>query len=373
MDATISSDNMPISGKVWVRILASYREPSPRRSIAEIAVTAVPLVALWASMWACLQVSFWLCLAVAPIAAAFLVRLFLIEHDCSHDACFRTRASNDWVGRIIGVFTLTPYDYWRRTHAIHHATVGNLGQRGIGDVMTLTVAEYNSASRTQRLLYRIYRHPVVMFGLGPAWLFLVQYRMPVGLMTAGWRPWASTIGTNAATGLVIAGLVWWIGLVPFLMIHLPVMLIAASVGVWLFYVQHQFEETKWSTATDWVHAEAALHGSSHYDLPMPLRWLTANIGLHHVHHLSSRIPFYRLPEVLRNHPELRDCGRITLVQSLRCVPLVLWDENEHRLVSFRTARANTSFPRETCDEDPARRRSCGDLGFPVPASQAARF
>ena len=331
------ADAAPVSAKGLVRTLSRYREPSPRRSAAEIAVTAVPLLLLWGAMWLCLQVSCWLCLALSPVAAAFLVRLFLIEHDCSHDACFRTRAGNDWVGRVIGVVTLTPYDYWRRTHAIHHATVGNLDGRGIGDVMTLTVAEYRAASRPARIVYRLYRHPLVMFGLGPAWLFLVQYRLPIGLMRAGWRPWASTMGTNAATGLVVAGLVWWLGLVPVLLIHLPVALIAASVGVWLFYVQHQFEETSWSAPPDWSHAEAALHGSSHYDLPVVLRWLTANIGLHHVHHLSSRIPFYRLPEVMRDHPELRDVGRITLAESLRCVPLVLWDERGRKLVSFSAA------------------------------------
>ena len=339
MTSLLSSDAVPTSAKSWVRILARYRDPSPRRSVAEIVVTAVPLVALWVSMWLCLQVSYWLCLAVAPFASAFLVRLFLIEHDCSHDACFRARASNDWVGRIIGVFTLTPYDYWCRTHAVHHATVGNLDQRGIGDVTTLTVAEYERASGTVRFLYRLYRHPVVMFGFGPAWLFLVQYRLPVGLMKAGWKPWASTMGTNAVTGLVIAGLVWWIGFILVLMIYLPVALIASSVGVWLFYVQHQFEETNWSAGPEWKHAEAALHGSSHYDLPAVLHWLTANIGLHHVHHLSSRIPFYRLSEVMRDYPELHDIGRITLLQSLRCVPLVLWDEGSCQLISFRAAQA----------------------------------
>ena len=327
-----------IPAKAWVRVLAPYREPSPRRSAVEIAITVLPFLGLWASMWACLQVSYWLVLGLAPFAAAFLVRLFLIEHDCSHDACFRRRATNDWVGRAIGVFTLTPYDYWRRTHAAHHATVGNLDQRGIGDVTTLTVAEYEAASRPRRLLYRLYRHPLVMFGLGPTWLFLVQYRFPVGFMKAGWRPWASTVGTSVAAGLVGAALAWWVGLVPLLMIHAPILLLASTLGVWLFYVQHQFEETNWSATPDWAHAEAALHGSSHYDLPVALRWLTANVGLHHIHHLGSRIPFYRLPEVMRDHPELRDMGRITVVQSLRCVPLVLWDEGSRRLVSFRTAR-----------------------------------
>lgn len=328
-----------LPAKDWVRILARYKTPSPRRSAAEIAATLVPLLLLWAAMWMGLQVSYALSLALAPLAASFLVRLFLIQHDCSHGACFKRRAANDWVGRAIGVLTLTPYDYWRRTHAIHHATVGNLDQRGIGDVTTLTVAEYGAASGSARLLYRLYRHPLVMFGLGPTWLFLVQHRWPVGLTRAGWRPWASTMGTNAAAGLVAGMLAWWIGLVPLLLIQAPVLLIASTIGVWLFYVQHQFEETNWSAAPEWAHAEASLHGSSHYDLPAVLRWLTANIGLHHVHHLGSKIPFYRLPEVMRDHPELREVGRITLLQSLRCVPLVLWDEGSRRLVSFRTARS----------------------------------
>ena len=329
----------PAGAKRWAKILGGYREPSPRRSLVELAITALPFVALWAVMWLCLQVSYWLCLAVAVPAAFFMVRLFLIQHDCGHDACFRNRSTNDWVGRVIGIFTLTPYDYWRRTHAIHHASVGNLDQRGIGDVTTMTVAEYWASSRTRRFLYRLYRHPAVMFGLGPAYLFAVQYRLPVGLMRAGWRPWASTMGTNVGTALVAAGLIWLVGLGPFLMIHLPIVLISSSIGVWLFYVQHQFEDTNWAGAPEWSHAEAALHGSSHYDLPVVLRWLTANIGLHHVHHLSSRIPFYRLPQVLKDHPELHDVGRITLLGSLRCVPLVLWDEGSRRLVSFKAARA----------------------------------
>ncbi len=337
-----SADTTPVEAKSWARILGRYRDPSLRRSLVEIVSTAGPLIALWVVMWLCLQVSYWLCLAVAVPAALFMVRLFLIQHDCSHDAYFRNRLTNAWVGRIIGVFTLTPHDYWRRTHAIHHASIGNLDQRGIGDVSTLTIAEYNASSPGARLMYRLYRNPVVMFGAGPIYLFVLQYRLPIGLMKAGWLPWLSTMGTNAGTGLVVAAIIWWIGLVPFLMIHLPIVLVSSSIGVWLFYVQHQFEETSWTAEPDWNHAEAALHGSSHYDLPGALRWLTANIGLHHVHHLSSRIPFYRLPEVMRDHPELKSIGRVTILQSLRCVPLVLWDEGSRRLVSFKTARAISS-------------------------------
>ncbi|WP_428981071.1 fatty acid desaturase [Lichenibacterium dinghuense] len=328
----------PVDAKAWARTLARYREPSLYRILFEIAATVLPLAGLWAIMGLTLRASHGLCLVLAIPAALFLVRLFLIQHDCGHDACFRSRATNDWVGRAIGVATLTPYDYWKRTHAVHHATVGNLDERGLGDVTTLTVAEYRGASRLGRLRYRVYRHPAVMFGLGPTYLFLLRHRLPVGLMRAGWRPWLSTMGTNAATSLIVAGLVWWVGLVPFLAIHGPVVLMSSSLGVWLFYVQHQFEETHWSARPDWSHAEAALHGSSHYDLPKALHWLTANVGLHHIHHLGSRIPFYRLPAVMRDYPELGNVGRITLVQSFRCVPLTLWDESNRSLVSFRTAR-----------------------------------
>jgi omega-6 fatty acid desaturase (delta-12 desaturase) len=174
-----------------------------------------------------------------------------------------------------------------------------------------------------------------MFGLGPAYLFIFRHRLPIGLMTAGWTPWLSTMATNAAVALIAATLIWFIGLKAFLLVQLPITLLAASAGVWLFYVQHQFEQTSWSRAPSWNMHEAALQGSSYYDLPLVLRWFTANIGIHHVHHLCSRLPFYRLPRVLRDHPELGGIGRLTLGESFRCIRLVLWDENWQRLVSFR--------------------------------------
>jgi omega-6 fatty acid desaturase (delta-12 desaturase) len=238
------------------------------------------------------------------------------------------------------VLTFTPYAVWRHAHATHHASTGNLDRRGLGDVDTLTVEEYRARSFWGRLRYRLYRHPLVMFGVGPAYIFILQYRLPVGSMRAGWRPWASTMATNLAIGLIAALLIWLIGIKAFLLVHLPIMLFAASIGVWMFFVQHQFERTTWANDEDWNLHDAALHGSSHYDLPAFLRWFTANIGIHHVHHLNSRIPYYRLPRVLRDHPELRDVGRLTLLQSFRCVRLVLWDETQRRLVSFREVRAS---------------------------------
>jgi omega-6 fatty acid desaturase (delta-12 desaturase) len=315
------------------------------RGVLEILITAAPLVALWILMWLALDVGYWLCLLLAVPAAGFLVRLFMIQHDCGHGAFFPHRLANDWLGRAIGVLTLTPYEYWRRTHAIHHATSGKLERRGIGDVETLTVREYLALTRLQRLRYRLYRHPAVMFGLGPAYLFFLQYRLPLGLMRSGWRPWISAMGTNLAIAVAAAAMIWLIGIVPFLLVHLPIALLGATIGVWLFYVQHQFEDTFWAAEEHWNVHDAALHGSSHYELPGVLRWFTANIGIHHVHHLSSRIPYYRLNRVLRDHPDLRKIGRLTIGQSLGCIRLVLWDESRRRMISFRQLRYDTALSR----------------------------
>ncbi len=328
-----------MDARAWTRVLARYRDPSDRRGVIEIGITIIPLVTLWVLAWSMLGFDYWLSVLLAVPAAGFLVRLFMIQHDCSHGAFFRYRWANDWVGRVIGVLTLTPYDFWQRTHAMHHATAGNLDRRGFGDVHTLTVREYRARSFWGRMSYRLYRHPLVMFGVGPAYLFFVQHRIPIGLMREGWKPWLSTMATNLAIAAIAVTLIWFIGLKALLLVHMPIMLIAASVGVWLFYVQHQFERTIWENDRDWNVQAAALHGSSHYDLPLILRWFTANIGVHHVHHLCSRIPFYRLPRVLRDHPELRGVSRLTLLQSFGCVRLVLWDETRRRLVSFRDGRA----------------------------------
>jgi omega-6 fatty acid desaturase (delta-12 desaturase) len=320
--------------RAWAQILARYREPSHARSLLELVITAVPFGLIWIAMWVTLANGHWLCLLLAIPAAGFLVRLFMIQHDCGHKSFFRHRLANDWVGRVIGVLTLTPYDFWRRTHAFHHASSGNLDHRGIGDIETLTVGEFLTLPRWRQLLYRLYRHPIVMFGLGPAYLFILQYRLPIGLKSRGWQSWLSTMATNFAIAVLVAALIWLVGFRPFLLVQLPITLLAASIGVWLFYVQHQFEETFWARDDDWNFHEAALHGSSHYDLPSILRWFTANIGMHHVHHLCSRIPYYRLPQVLRDHPQLAAIGRLTLFQSLRCVRMVLWDERGGRLVAF---------------------------------------
>jgi len=333
----MAADTQPAGA--WSKTLAPYREAKTGRSIFEILVTIVPLLAIWALAWALHARGWWWAALLLTIpAAGFLVRLFMIQHDCGHGSFFGPRQANDWVGRAIGVFTLTPYEYWRQTHAIHHATSGNLDRRGLGAIETLTVDEYAALSPRRRLGYRLYRHPLVMFGLGPAFVFFIMQRLPIGMMRQGWRPWVSVMGNGLAALAGLAALVWLFGAAPVLIVNVVTMLLAATIGVWLFYVQHQFEGATWARNGDWKRDHAALSGSSHYDLPPVLRWFTANIGIHHVHHLSSRIPFYRLSKVLKDHPELRPISRIGLWESFRCARLALWDEAAGRLVSFREAR-----------------------------------
>jgi acyl-lipid omega-6 desaturase (Delta-12 desaturase) len=326
----------------WMHRLAEYRMPDDRRALFQIAATVLPLAALWVLSWLAWQYSIWLCLLMAIPTAGFLVRLFIIQHDCGHGSLFSSRHANDWVGRVIGVFTVTPYDFWRRTHAIHHASSGNLEHRGAGDIQTLTVAEYQALGRWGRALYWLYRHPIVMFGVSPFFLFFLQQRLPVGGMRGGAMPWLSTMLTNVAIGGLVAVFVLLIGWKAFLAVHLPAVSLAASLGVWLFYLQHQFENTFWEKPPHWTHEDAALHGSSYYDLPKPLMWLTGYIGAHHLHHLSSRIPFYNLPSVLKAYPEFTKIGRLTFVDSLNCVKLTLWCETEKRLISFRELRARNA-------------------------------
>jgi len=330
-------DPDPANAREWVKVLSGYREPNAFRSTYELAITLGPFITLWALAWYALSISPWLTLAIALCNAAFLLRLFAIQHDCGHSAFFKNRTLSDWLGRVIGVLTLTPYDVWRRSHSIHHSCSGNLERRGMGDVHTLTVEEYRGLTPYKRLLYRLYRHPIVLFGLGPGYLFFVQNRLPLG-MTDKARYWVSAMSTNAAILVALSLILYFGGLMPILLIFLPSTLLAATAGVWLFYVQHQFETTCWDTDEDWDLHHAALHGSSHYVMPSVLQWFSANIGIHHVHHLYSRIPFYRLPEVLRDHKTLAQSNRMTIRESLANARLHLWDEKSKRLLSFAQAR-----------------------------------
>ena len=322
----------------WIHDLVKYRVPDHRRSIFEILVSAAPLAVLWLLAWAALSISYVLTFILAIVAAGFLVRLFMIQHDCGHGSFFSNRSANDWVGRVIGVLTLTPYDVLRRSHATHHATSGNLDKRGIGDIDTLTVREYLALPLLRRIGYRLYRHPLVLFGLGPAYLFLLRNRLPSNLIGSDGAEWLSVLATNAAIAAAAAAMMFLVGVGPFLLVHLPIVIMGSTIGVWLFFVQHQFEDTFWETTDAWQYDEAALCGSSHYDLPPVLAWVTANIGVHHVHHLYSRIPFYRLGQVLRDFPELANVRRLTLVQSLVNARLSLWDENTKQMVAFSHLR-----------------------------------
>jgi acyl-lipid omega-6 desaturase (Delta-12 desaturase) len=339
-DQTDCATAVPVaSARDWVLILARYRDPSHSRSLMELAITFGALISIAALAWMALHISWPLALILSLANGFFLVRLFAIQHDCGHAAFFRNRDVNDWLGRALGILTLTPYDVWRRTHSIHHAGSGNLDRRGIGDVHTLTVAEYRALSPFGRFKYRLYRNPVVLFGLGPAYLFFLTNRLPFGQMRAGGQYWLSAMGTNLGVLGILAVLYSFGGLAPILLIWLPTTMMAASIGVWLFYVQHQFETTHWDREGEWHLHDAALEGSSHYVLPAPLQWLTANIGVHHVHHLYSRIPFYRLTEVLRDLPVLANAQRMTIRESLAGVRLNLWDEQSRRLLSYAQARS----------------------------------
>ena len=324
--------------QTWPQRLAKYKRPDDRRAIVEIVVTLTAFIALWFAIYGLQQVGTFSAQLVAVLAlipaAGLMVRLFILQHDCGHGAMFSSRKTNDWVGRVLGVITLTPYEYWRRLHAAHHAGSGNLDRRGMGDIDTLTVDEYLKKDLSGRLVYRLYRHPLVMFGLGPAYLVLLRHRLPVGAMNQGSKPWISALATNAGIVAFSALIIYLTSWSAFLTIQIPIYVIGASIGVWMFYVQHQFDDTHWDRNANWEHEYAALHGSSYYDLPKPLMWLTGNIGIHHVHHLSSRIPFHKLTQVLKDYPELKNIGRLTFWQSLQCVRLTLWDEKAGKLISF---------------------------------------
>ncbi|MEL7081122.1 MAG: fatty acid desaturase [Pseudomonadota bacterium] len=326
----------------WSRVLAPYRTPILSRALFELAVTFIPFLVLWALAWVVLSFSTLLAVGIALMNAGFLLRIFMIQHDCGHGSFLKDRRAGDWIGRFLGVLTLTPYDVWRKNHATHHATSGNLDHRGVGDIPTLTVREYRERSTYGRLKYRVLRHPLFLFGLAPIYIFIFQYRLPVGLMRAGSRYWLSALLTNFGIAGLLAVIFWFGGVEVLVFVFLPTTLLAASIGMWLFYVQHQFEETAWENGADWDVQKAAFEGSSYYDLPPVLAWLTADIGAHHVHHLASRIPSYRLREVLDDHSALTQCQRITLRDSLGSARLHLWDEAKQRLVSFSEARVTPS-------------------------------
>jgi omega-6 fatty acid desaturase (delta-12 desaturase) len=334
-------------GAFWRDALAPYERPRLGRSLMDIATSLVPYLALWAGMYLALDVSYWLVLILSVPAAGFLLRTFIIFHDCAHGAFLETKRANTWLGRMLGVVVFSPFQSWRQSHAVHHATAGDLDRRGVGDVQTLTVAEYGALPWLRRLAYRAFRNPAVMFGIGPTWALVIQPRfVPI---SARPRIRHSVIATNVALLLLVGGLCLLLGWREFLLVETPSVMLAAGAGVWLFYVQHQFDDTYWKSSDDWSYADAALRGSSYLKLPKVLQFFTANIGLHHVHHLSARIPNYNLQRAHDENPIFHDVPTLSLWDGLRAVRLKLWDEDGARLVTFAQARtilirASTAAP-----------------------------
>ena len=304
----------------------------------QLTIAALLFAGAWALMYFSLSVTYWLTLLLAIPTAFFLIRLFIIQHDCGHAAFFRSAWVSDTVGSIIGVLTLTPYHYWKKTHAMHHATSGNLEHRGFGDIDTLTVDEYLARPRWERFKYRLYRHPVVLFGVGAILHFFVRHRLPTIVPKTWRRERRSIFWTDVGLAIFIVVMGALVGYRQFALVQLPVAVLSTIIGVWLFYVQHQFDPTYWEREDRWSYDSAALHGSSYYRLPKILQWATGNIGIHHIHHLHPRIPNYRLELVLRDNPELAAVQPLTLWGSLRCVRLTLWDEQERKLVPFKAVR-----------------------------------
>lgn len=319
-------------------LLARYRAPRVAKSLFQLVSTLGLFAAAWLVMWWSLQYGYWLTLLLALPTSGLAVRLFILQHDCGHGSFFRSVATNRVVGNLLGVLTLTPYQCWRRQHAMHHATNGQLDHRGMGDILTMTVAEYQSASRLERWMYRLYRHPLVLFGVGPFLHFVVLQRF-TSRLPSNWRSERRSVHlTNLALLVLASGMAWLVGPWTLIAVHLPVVLLSASCGVWLFYIQHQFDPTYWERDQDWDHHTAAIEGSSYLELPWPLAWMTANIGLHHIHHLDSRIANYALPVCYQAHAELQTVQRLTLRSSLACMNLKLWDERSQRLVGFADAK-----------------------------------
>jgi acyl-lipid omega-6 desaturase (Delta-12 desaturase) len=319
----------------WRDVLAPYVRPRLGRSLLDLTTSVVPYLGLSVLMYLALDVSYLLVLAIAIPASGFLLRTYIVFHDCAHGSFLPTKRANMWLGVLLGLLVYAPFHSWRHSHAVHHATAGDLDRRGVGDVLTLTVAEYQTSPRRGRLAYRLFRNPLVMFGLGPIYAMVLQPR----LVSRSTRPRIrrSIIGTNIALAVVTAGLCWLVGWREYLLVQWPPALLAASAGVWLFYVQHQFEDTYWQSTDDWSYADAALRGSSHLRLPKLLQFFTGNIGLHHVHHLSARIPNYNLQRAHDENPIFHDVPTLSLWDGLRAVRLKLWDEDRGRLVTFAEA------------------------------------
>ena len=324
------------SSPPWRETLAPFAVPCRRRGLFAVATSAAPYIALCGVMYLTLGVSPALTGALSILAAGFLVRVFVVFHDCAHGSLLPSRRANAVLGTVLGLFVLSPFRRWRHDHAVHHATSGDLDRRGVGDILTLTVGEYRARSWRGRVAYRLVRNPVVMFGLGPVFAMIVGPR----IVARGARPRMrnSVLGTDAALGVLVGGVCWLIGWRDFLIVWAPAALLAGCVGIWLFYVQHQFEDAYWQSGVDWSYADAALRGSSYLRLPRVLQFFTGNIGLHHVHHLNARIPNYNLQRAHAASSMFAAVPTLSLWDGLRSVRFKLWDEQAGRLVTFAQAR-----------------------------------
>jgi len=316
--------------------LAIYAHSNLGRSLLELATSVLPYLALSYAMYRALDVSYLLVLALAIPASGFLVRTFILFHDCSHGSLFGSKRANAWMGTVLGLFVYSPFVRWRHDHAVHHATSGDLERRGGGDVRTLTVAEYNALAPRSQLAYRLFRHPLIMFGIGPIVALLIGPR--IVSRDARPRMRRSVIGTNFALAALVAGLCWWIGPLDFVALQAPTVMLAGSAGIWLFYVQHTFEDAYWQSSEDWDYADAALRGSSYLKLPAVLQFFSGNIGLHHVHHLNARIPNYNLQRAHDENPAFDGVPTLSLRDGMRTTRLKLWDEESGRMVGFAAAR-----------------------------------
>ena len=321
---------------VWKELVLKYQKPSTPRAVWQIVNTLGPYALVWYLMYISMSFSWWIAVPLAMIAGAFLVRVFIIFHDCGHGSFLKSARTNDTVGFIAGMLTFTPYFHWRWEHAVHHASAGHLGKRGTGDVWTMTVQEYLESSRWKRFAYKLARNPVVLFVIAPLFLFVVQQRFPSAKANA--RERHSVHWMNLAILGMAAFMSWIFGIKAYLLLQTIAIGVAGSAGIWMFYVQHQFEDVYWEHDDKWDFTAAALQGSSFYKLPRILQWFSGNIGFHHIHHLSSRIPNYNLERCHYSHPMFHEVKPITLLSSLRSFSLRLWDEKRRKLVGYRHMR-----------------------------------